>query len=180
MGLTFVEIIMGWESSFALTISDAEAARLRTPRHAIELLYARVRSPLPEDHGSLMRRACFRLHAALPQEGVRCHGLRPETKLAALLPAPRRRDALSALLTRAGLRPLQPLPLGLQFTPTVEQLLYDIVTTQHAALRLSGHGWSRAQVRQVVRTVVYRHLEPALRSRHFSDDAEFQRDLQLD
>ena len=77
----------------------------------------------------------------------------------------------------AGFPPLRRLPFGLQLTfGRVRDLVLDSVVQHHDGLRLSGHGWSRAQVREVVRAVMYAQL--ALRQ--FSDDAEFVRDLGID
>jgi hypothetical protein len=94
-----------------------------------------------------------------------------------LLPSRHKRDILSTVCERAGLRALKRLPLGLQFTfGRVRDMVLDAVIGQHAALRRRGCGWSQVQVREVVRAVIYAQL--ALR--RFSDDAEFMRDLRID
>lgn len=41
MGLDSVELIIAWEEAFGITITDAEAARILTPRDVIELIAAR-------------------------------------------------------------------------------------------------------------------------------------------
>jgi len=177
MGLDGVEIVLGWEDAFGISIWDAEAEKMFTTRQAAECIFEKVRSPLPEDRGCLSMRAFFRLRGAFQAEGVPRKAIQPETKVAALLPSRQRRDILSAVCERAGLRPLKRLPLGLQFTfGRVKDVVLDAVVGQHQALRLQGHGWSLLQVREVVRAVMYAQL--ALR--RFSDDAEFIKDLKID
>jgi len=38
MGLDSVEIVLGWERALGVSISDAEARELRTPRQAVDLI----------------------------------------------------------------------------------------------------------------------------------------------
>jgi hypothetical protein len=177
MGLDSVELVLGWEDTFGISISDAEAEKMFTTRQAAECIFEKVRSPLPEDRGCLSMRAFLRLRRAFRAEGVSREAIRPETKVTTLLPSRQRRDILSAACERAGLRRLKRLPLGLQFTfGRVSDVVLDAVVGQHDALRLQGHGWSLSQVREVVRAVMYAQL--ALRK--FSDDAEFIKDLKID
>jgi hypothetical protein len=177
MGLDTIELVLALEESFGITISDAEAQTILTTRQLIAQIYEKVRSDRPEDCGCLAMRAFFRIRKAFENEGVLRQEVRPETKLTALLPSRRRRDILSAVIERAGLRPLNRLPFGLQITSgRVRNLVTDAVITQHKTLRLSGYGWSKAQVREVVRAVMFAQL--ALH--RFSDDAEIVKDLGVD
>jgi hypothetical protein len=177
MGLDSVELVLGWEDAFGVSISDAEAEKMFTTRQAAECIFEKVRSPLPEDSGCLSMRAFFRLRSAFQAEGVPRKAIHPETKVTALLPSRQRREILSAVSDRAGLRPLKRLPLGLQFTfGRVRDVVLDAVVGQHRSLRLQGCGWSLRQVREVVRAVMYAQL--ALRG--FSDDADFVKDLKID
>jgi hypothetical protein len=177
MGLDSVELVLGWEDAFGIAISDAEAERMFTTRQVVQAIYEKVRSPMPEDRGCLSMRAFFRLRSAFQAEGFSRKAIQPETKVTALLPSRQRRDILSSVCERAGLRPLRRLPLGLQFTfGRVRDVVLDAVVGQHDALRRSGCGWSQLQVREVVRAVMYAQL--ALR--RFSDDAEFIKDLRID
>src|SRR5262245_46070680 len=116
MGLDAVELILGWEDSFGISISDAEAEKMFTTRQVIQSIYEKVRSTMPEDRGCLATRAFFRLRNAFQEEGVPRKAVRPEAKVTSLLPTGHRRDILSTVCERAGLRPLKRLPLGLQFT----------------------------------------------------------------
>jgi|KBSMisStaDraftv2_1062788.scaffolds.fasta_scaffold658518_1 hypothetical protein len=177
MGLDAVELILGWEDCFGISISEAEAEKMFTTREVVQSVYEKVRSAKPEDTGCLATRAFLRLRNAFQQEGVPRKAVRPETKVTSLLSTRQRRDILSTVCERAGLRPLKRLPLGLQFTfGRVKDVVLDAVIGQHQALRRAGLGWSQVQVREVVRAVMYAQL--ALR--RFSDDAEFAKDLKID
>jgi hypothetical protein len=177
MGLDGVELVMAWEETFGISISDAEAERMFTTRQAVEMIYERVRAKGPEDHGCLSMRAFHRLRKAFQAEGILRGDVRPDARVATLLPSHRRRDILSAVNQRAGFPPLRRLPFGLQFTfGRVSDIVLDLVVGHHDCLRLPSHGWSCVQVREVVRAVMYAQL--ALR--RFSDDAEFIKDLKID
>jgi hypothetical protein len=177
MGLDFVELVLAWEDAFGISISDAEAEKMFTTRQVAECIFEKVRSPMPEDRGCLSMRAFFRLRKAFQTEGVPRREIRPDAKLTSLLPSRQRRDILSSVCERAGLRPLKRLPFGLQFTfGRVRDVVLDAAVGQHAALRQPGHGWSLLQVREVVRAIMFAQL--ALR--RFSDDAEFTNDLGVD
>jgi len=177
MGLDSVELVLAWEDSFGISISDAEAEKMFTIRRVVEGIFSKIRSDLPEDCGCLSMRAFFRLRKAFQAEGVPREDVRPEAKVKSFLPDRQRRDILSAVCEHAGLRPLKRLPFGLQFTfGRVRDIVMDAVVGQHDALRREGHAWSLLQVREVVRAVMYAQL--ALR--RFSDDAEFIKDLKID
>jgi len=177
MGLDSVELILAWEESFGIPISDAEAETMFTTRQVAERIFEKVRSTGPEDSGCLSMRAFLRLRMAFQAEGVTRGDIRPDAKVTSLLPNRQRRDVLSTVCERAGFRPLKRLPFGLQFTfGRVRDIVLDTVIGQHDALRREGHGWSLLQVREVVRAVMYAQL--ALR--RFSDDAQFIKDLKID
>ena len=177
MGLDGVELVLAWEETFGISISDAEAERMFTTRQVAERIFERVRSTSPEDCGCLSMRAFFRLRKAFEAEGVSRGDVRPDAKVTSLLLSRQRRDILSAVCERGGFRPLKRLPFGLQFTfGRVRDIVIDTVVGQHDVLRRQDHGWSLVQVREVVRAVMYAQL--ALRG--FSDDAEFVKDLKID
>jgi len=177
MGLDAVELVLAWEETFGVPISDAEAERMFTTRQVAERIFEKVRSPGPEDRGCLSMRAFFRLRKAFEAEGVLRGDVRADAKVTSLLPSRQRRDILSAVCEHAGFRPLKRLPFGLQFTfGRVRDIVIDTVIGQHDVLRRQDLGWSLVQVREVVRAVMYAQL--ALR--RFSDDAEFIKDLKID
>lgn len=177
MGLDSVELVLAWEASFGISISDAEAQTMFTTRQVAERIFEKVRSDCPEDDGCLSMRAFFRLRKAFAEEGVERREVRLDAKIATLLPNRRRRDILSAVSERAGLRPLKRLPFGLQcISGSLGGMVIDAVIAQHDRLRRPDHAWSLRQVREVVRAIIAVQL--ALRN--FSDDAEFVRDLGAD
>jgi len=57
MGLDSVEIVIGWEESFGISIANVEAEALRTPRQSIDLIATKVGA----QHGPA--RACLTLRA---------------------------------------------------------------------------------------------------------------------
>jgi len=177
MGLDSVEIVLAWEEAFGISISDTEAGSLYTTRQAVECIFNKVKSQNPEDSGCLAMRAFLRLRRAFQAEGIQRRDVHPDAKLSTLLPGRQRRDILNSIRERAGLPPLRRLPFGLQFTfGQVRDMVLDSVIEHHADLRLPGCGWSRLQVREVVRAIVCAQL--ALR--RFSDVAEFVKDLKID
>lgn len=177
MGLDSLELVLAWEESFDISISEAEAHAMLTTRQVAEKIFEKVRSDQPQDCGCLSMRAFFRLRKAFEAEGVARYKVRLDAKVSALLPSRRRREILSTVFERAGLRPFKQLPFGLQFTfGRVRDIVTDAVIVQHEQLRLPGYGWSLVQVREVVRSI----MRVQLALRRFSDDAEFVRDLQVD
>jgi len=177
MGLDAVELILAWEESFGISISDAEAQTMFTTRQVAECIYEKVRSDMPEDKGCISMRAFFRLRQAFCCQGVSRSEVRLESKVSALLPSRNRRDILSTIGLSAGFAPHKPTPFNLQFTfGRVRDMVTDAVICHHNVLRLPGCGWSRRQVREVVRAVMFTQL--ALR--RFSDDALIVKDLGVD
>lgn len=178
MGLDTVELVFAFENSFGISFSNAEAAAMLTSREVATTIYGKVKSDLPEDRGCLGLRAFFRLRTAFVALGVPPTAVRPETKVATILPARARRDTLSALYQRAGFAPLPRLHFGLQDTSgRVRDIVGDALVRHHAALRLPGHGWSRRQVRDVVRAIIMAQVNL---QRGFSDDARIVEDLGVD
>jgi hypothetical protein len=95
--------------------------------------------------------------------------------MAKLLPGRQRCRILNEVLKRAGFEPLKRLPFDLQLTlmfMRVRDLVVDAEIRHHETLRLPGHGWSRSQVREVVRAV----MDAQLALRKFSDDVEIVKD----
>jgi hypothetical protein len=177
MGLDGVELVMGWEEAFGISIPDSDAAVMFTTRDATSWIFDRVKTSDPEDTGCLSLRAFNRLRRGFLAHGVPRSSIRPQSKISTLLPGRNRRDLLSEIRERAGFPPLRPLPFGLQFTfARIRDMVLDTVIGQHSEIRLPGHGWSRQQVREVVRSVMYAQL--ALQ--RFSDEDQFVNDLKID
>jgi len=177
MGLDTVELVLALEETFGISISDAEAQTMFTTRQVVERIYLKVRSNLPEDNGCLSMRAFFLLRQAFQSQGIPRGKVKPDAKVSALLPGRRRRDLLCAVMERAGFLPLKQMPFILFFTfGHLRDIIAAVVIKQHDLLRLPGCGWSKAQVREVVRAVMYAQL--ALR--RFSDDARIVDDLGIE
>jgi len=177
MGLDTVELILGWEEAFGVSIDEKAAAAMRTTGDVIDYLYAKLKDDRIEDAGCLALRAFYRLRDALRADGSNAALIAPSTKISLVLTSKDRRDRLRTILRRLGFTPPGPLPFGLQFTAgTIGDLVVDAVVRHHRALRRPGCGWSRTQVREVARAV----MAAQFRLRKFSDDARIVKDLGLD
>ena len=181
MGLDSVEIIMAWEESFGIDIADREAAALRTPRLAINLICDWVGADrLHTPGGCLCQRAFHRLRRAfLAVLGCPRAAIKPRTRLADVVPRKNRRSIQQALCAQVGVPTLPGLRFGLTFlTPhrTVADLARFLVAYHPRSLRRSDEAWTGGQVREVVRAVVTEQLGIA----EFADSADFIHDLRVD
>lgn len=171
---------MAWEESFGITLTEAEAEKMFTTRNTVELIHAKLRATgptLPEDTGCLALRAYYRLKRSCVHHGIDSSRVRPQVKLADLLPRANRKQGISAILEHAGFAPLPRSPFGLQFAfGRLRDHVLDCVISHHRVLRRPGTTWSRAQVREVARAV----LRAQLAVTRFSDDARFVEDLGVD
>lgn len=117
--------------------------------------YSRVKTNLPEDAGNLPLRAFYRLRAVFRKHAPDVGAIYPSAKISRIFAYPERRYKLNAALKKAGFTSLPEFPAGLQFVfGTVGDLLPVIILRDNRFLRTPGTGWSRAQVRDVVRTVI--------------------------
>lgn len=176
MGLDAVEIVMGWEEAFGISIADAEGAMLRTPRMAIDLICQKLEVREADDFCFsqrifyLLRRACVAV-LACPRAAIT-----PRTRLGELIPIRGRQRVWTALSREARL-PLPTTMLGIgSWSPTVGELVTRLTASSASALVGAGAGWSRRQVREVVRAVVSRQIGFT----DYSDDADFIHDLRID
>lgn len=86
MGMDGVELVMEVEETFAVTISDAEAASARTPAILIELILNRIAEPSKRPCHSLV--AFNRLRSVLVHQlGVDRRSVRLDTKILGIAPA---------------------------------------------------------------------------------------------
>lgn len=171
---------MAWEESFGVTLSEEEAAQMFTTRNTVDFIYAKLRAlepNLPEDTGCLALRAYYRLKRSCVDHGIAPSSVRPDTKLAELLPRVNRRERLAAILDYAGFSPEIRVPFALRFTfGRLRDHVLDCVISHHRVLRRPGTTWSREQVREVARAV----LRAQLAVTRFSDDARFVQDPGVD
>ena len=107
MGLDSVEIVMAWEDSLGVAIPDQEAALLRTPRQAIDLLCRKLRVDAGGPPGGcLSRHAFYRLRRPFPAVlGCPRAAITPRTRLSELAPRWKARETRSALARRPECRP---------------------------------------------------------------------------
>lgn len=167
MGMDVIEVVLLVESAL---VPPRELGELgidfKTPAELTDAAYALVRADGPEDNGSLTLRAFSRIRAAMREAGVTAP-IELETRLADILPEPRKRDQLSAILTRAGFEPMRQQPFGLQWLwgVTVIDLVTTAVVQYCQQLRAPDLGWSREQVREIVRSAIY----VTVKNREFKD-----------
>lgn len=85
MGLDGVELVMAFEEEFGIEFSDADAARMMTPRdvidHILRTIQVGQRRCTSRAGFYQFRRACISML------GVARNQVRPDTQLVALLPA---------------------------------------------------------------------------------------------
>ncbi len=178
MGLDSVELILAWEESFGITLSDAEAAHVFTTRQVTNLIYQKVRDTAkPEDTGCLSMRAYYRLRRSFQREGINFDQIKATSKFSDILPRKDQRERLNQVLITAGFDPLRRMPFGLQFTfGRVKDYILDLVISHHSSLRTEGTSWSREQVREVVRSITKAQLAIV----RLQDDSRFVQDLGMD
>ena len=180
MGLDGVELVMAWEESFGITITDAEAGRLFTPRLATDLIDRKLSASGASGPGPcLTQRVFYRLRSALQNAfAVQRDRVRPQTSLQALFPAGRRREQWQRLQAQVGVADFPRLFFGRlpDGCNTVGGLARRLAARQPNVFRRSAEPWTRPQVRTLVREIIVEQLGIP----EFSDDDEFVRDLRVD
>ncbi len=81
MGLEAVELVMAFEETFQVSISDAEAQGLLTPGHVVDLIVAKLGLQEGSRKLSLGDQAYERLHEGLLALGLPAGGLTPDQPL---------------------------------------------------------------------------------------------------
>jgi hypothetical protein len=165
MGLDALELVLGWEEAFDISISDEEAIPIRTPRMAMDLIATKLRATDQPRRACLTQRAFYRLRTSMMRAGaVSRQKVRPETPVKELVS----RRNWDAIRTSCGI-PSLPRPGGWFPPRTVAGLAHW--TTAHAARHLKAPGelWSRAEIRTVVRAVV----TDVTSVQRFGDDDDF-------
>ena len=153
MGLDAVEIVMGWEESFGISISDDEAMTLRTPNLAIDLIAKKLGARDEPQRPCLTVRAFHRLRKSIVTvANVPRQSVRPEARLKTLI-CTDRRHTWDAVRAKCGIASL-PSP-GWLFEPrTVGDLTRWAVVHATKELKGPGESWTceirAARVRQSV------------------------------
>ena len=175
MGLDGVELVMAWEESFGIRIADPEAAAIRTPRAATELICRKV-AAIDVSSVCLFQRAFYRSRRALQRE-LTCprSRLSPQARIADLVPS-HRPQVWRALAAESGVKSLTKHLFGWFGKTTLADLACSTVARHHGRLRDSTQFWTRAHVREVVRAIITVQLGISC----FSDDADFVHDLRVD
>ncbi len=148
MSLESVELVMGWEEAFGISIPDEEAFVLRTPRMAIDLIcrmlgMGDLTGPCLTVRGFHRLRNCFMSAGSLKRESVRL-----ETRIKDLV----RGRSWCVVRASCGVSSL-PRPRWFSRSTVADLLRWMVI---HAAkdLKPAGEPWSRSQIRAVVRAVV--------------------------
>jgi hypothetical protein len=174
MGLDSVEIVMGWEESFGISLDDAEAMTLRTPRESIELIATKLAANDDSRGACLTLRAFHRLrHSNSSAASISRERVRPSARLRDLVSTERRRT-WGAVRSSCGIAALP--GLGLFAPRTVGDLTRWAVTHAAKDLKRPGEPWTRAEVRSVVRAVV----TDVTGVKDFDDNHDFIRDIGID
>lgn len=177
MGLDSVEIVMGWEEAFGISIPDTVACDLITPRHAIDYICG-VLAVQRTVEPCLSMRVFHRLRRALHEvTGTSLKAIRPDSKLRTLFPRATRLRQWRTFKSRARLKatvdPWSAFPWG---SWTVEDLVSPELHGMANSMK-PGRAWTRSEVREVVRATVRDQVGITKR---FSDHDEFVRDLGVD
>ena len=174
MGLDSVEMVMGWEEAFGISIADAEAEKLRTPREAIDLIASKLGARDMPRSGCLTLRAFHRLRRSMVSAaGVQRAVVRPESRLKDLM-GEDRRQRWEAVRSDCGISSLP--KLGWFSPRTVGDLSVWVVANAAKDLKRPEEVWTRGEVREVVRAVVVEQTGV----KDFADDADFVRDIGID
>lgn len=176
MSLDTVEIIIGWEKSLGVSIADAEAETLRTPRQSIDLIAAKLAAQDGPRRACLTLRAFHRLrHSIMSVAGVSRDRVRPDVRLRDLLDTKQRRRNWEAVRSACGIASL-PVP-GHWFPPrTVGDLTRWVATYAAKDLKHPGEPWTRPEIRSVVRAVV----TDVTGVNDFEDDHDFVHDIGIE
>lgn len=168
MGLDVVELVMAWEEEFNISISDSDAEKMLTVRHAIDLIALKL--GVADGPGTCpSMRAFHRLRQDLSFAGFNRREIRPATRYEDLLAYRVQWMAMRMLPTFRALpkpRQLQQMTLG----DSVQWLLDD----DRIPWRRPGEPLTKPWVRVLVRQIIVEQLGV---DRGFRDDAEFIRDL---
>jgi len=175
MGLDSVEIVMGWEESFGISISDDEAMTLRTPNLAVDLIAQKLGAQDEPQRPCLTARAFHRLrHSIVNVANVPRVKIRSDARLKELISTDRR-HTWQAVRAGCGIASL-PDPSWLFLPRTVADLTLWAVVHATKELKGTGESWTRSEIRNVVRAVVV----DVTGTREFDDDDDFIHDIGID
>jgi hypothetical protein len=172
MGLDAVEILMGWEQAFDITITDKEAETITTPRMAIDLITTKLEvkkniigvCPLMRAYHQV--RKAFQTVLGLPRNQIKL-----DSKLRQLLPQ-QRYEVWQQIRLYLGVPKLP--GAGALFIPTTIRDLVDWLTAHYPSYFLNPEEhWTRPQIRTVVRSVI----KDVVGTSDFTDDNDFVKEI---
>jgi hypothetical protein len=175
VGLDAVEIIMGWEQAFDITITDAEAEKICTPRMAIDLLITKleVNENIPEicPLTRIYQRVIQALQTVL---SLQQNQIKPDSKLRHLLPQQQRSETWQQICSHLGVPKLPKISTIPIFMPITIQDLVNWLTAHYPSYFLSpDERWIPQQIRTVVRAVI----EDVVGTSDFTDDNDFVKEI---
>ncbi|MGJ8676173.1 MAG: hypothetical protein ACSHX0_01510 [Akkermansiaceae bacterium] len=168
---------MAVEETFGIKISDAAAGDMLTPRNLIEHTYNAVLAR-SVNKPCLSQLAFHRVRRNLCHV-AKCNKseVKLEKKLLSFFPKENRTTLWNEFrqLTRLHNLPNLRFGRGLLFSSMNVKDLVRVQIIQFAEVLTERNQWSKKEVREVVRIIIYEQLEVP----RFSDDDEFIRDLGL-
>jgi hypothetical protein len=177
MGLDMLEIVIGWEAAFDVSVSDEEAMTTRTPRMAIDLIATKLEGGETMQSACLTFRAFHRLRRAIASTaGIDRNCIRPKSRLRDLVRKDRRKT-WATVRKRSQLSLPEPLfwTGNWSMPKTMADLTLSIVARDAKELKVREAPWSRSQIRDVVRAVI----TDVSGTRDFSDDDDFFKNIGL-
>jgi acyl carrier protein len=176
MGLDSVELVMAWEEVFGVSVSDSVASQMRTTCDAIEYFYGQL--PHAADERCLTQRTFYLLRRALIEATSMPHRqVTPTARLKQLLPAKGWRETWAHVAERSPFRHWPSPSLRFGKGPTLREVTRQVLATNVEVVHDRSNGWTRRQVREVVRAVL---CEQVGLDDTFADDAELVADLGID
>jgi hypothetical protein len=175
MGLEAVEMVMGWEQSLGVELTDGDVESLRTPHQSMHLIALKLSAQDEPPQACLTLRAFYRLRYAITTAtGLSRKQVRPSAKLRDLVRTERRRT-WDTIRTVSGISSLPSSLAGLGWCSprTVGDLTRWTVAYAAKDLKYPGERWTYAEIRSVVRAVI----TDVTGVEDFGDDDDFVRDL---
>jgi hypothetical protein len=160
MGLDGVEIIMNWEEAFGITVTDAEAQSMATPKRAIEIIAFKLQAIEKVGSPCLSARAFRRLVNEI-KAITRETDVRPSTKVSSLFPEGMKGPRWEQLgrNLNAGKWPHPWFGKGwFVGIATVRDLLHRLLAASPKIFMAPDEPWTTSHVRCVVRAVVASQL----------------------
>jgi len=191
MGLDGVEIILSVEEEFGISLSDAEAESICTPRDLIEIVCQKlnVEEDLDSDFENeelslthyISQRAFYKVRTELIETiAVKRSNVQLHTRIEDLFPKYKGAGQWKLFVRSLGIWgrsiPWHGSWWSGHIAPrTVKDVVEELVEQNPSYLSAYGK-WSRSRVRELIRQIISEQL----RVYDFDDDSEFVRDLGMD